>query len=565
MRARPLVVLLFIFLIVPLFFGGLPSAAHAEIITVYSQPDDSGEILSQQPTFQNTFITTNLGNLALGKDILTITFTLQDPNASNIYGQPGGVALGTCDGCQDLQSYSFTDAERTLIANGAFHTFTVQTGTTTLGVADGTIPIYLTFFNLSQYHQSTRVKSNSENTIPYLVITTPEPPPPSNVPEAPEGSVTVYSQTDSIAVMTNPQETFQNAYIDSASLGNLNLGQEKLYITFTIKDPNAGNVYHTPQGVCIEPADTSGCGTRMQTYYFTDEDRTLLADGAFHTFMVETGTTTSQYADGTQPVAIGFFGLSQYQYGTKIKSNVTQTIPYLIIKKDPPPTPAPTCTLAASPTSVTLGNASTLSWTTTDATSFIIDNSVGTSTPTASGSSSISPATTTPYTGTATGASGTITCATTVTVTEAPPPPPPATTSSSPGAISIPYIPPPSAPTVEPPALAPVATATFQSVSSRVVVAEKKVIKKPKPVATQTLVVEEPTETPAVVAVQPKRLIPPIPQTASVYDAVSAGGPFLEKLIDQIYKYFYIAILLAIIAALISLFRYRSRLKNYNE
>jgi pimeloyl-ACP methyl ester carboxylesterase len=72
---------------------------------------------------------------------------------------------------------------------------------------------------------------------------------------------------------------------------------------------------------------------------FTDADRTLLADGSYHTFTVETGTTTSTYADGTRPVSVGFFGLSQYQYGTRIKSNSAQTIPYLTIYTPPPPPP----------------------------------------------------------------------------------------------------------------------------------------------------------------------------------------------------------------------------------
>src|SRR3989344_1261170 len=104
-----------------------------------------------------------------------------------------------------------------------------------------------------------------------------------------------------------------------------------------MKDPNASNVYGTPTGVCIQENGSTDCGSRLQTYLFTDADRTLLADGSYHTFTVETGTTTSAYADGTRPVSIGFFGLSQYQYGTKIKSNATQTIPFLTIQKFPLP------------------------------------------------------------------------------------------------------------------------------------------------------------------------------------------------------------------------------------
>lgn len=333
MRARYVALLL----VSALAWSTFPLFLHAEIISIYTQSDDSGDITSTQPNFQNTYISVNLGNLVLGKDVLTITFTMKDPNASITYGQPGGVALGTCATCQDLQKYLFTDADRTLLSDGAFHTFTVQTGTTTYDDADGTVPIYINFFNLSQYQGSTHLKSNSAGTIPTLTITTPTSPPPIDI--APEGSVTVYTQSDRTAVMTNPQATFQNAFIDSASLGNLNLGQSEIYLTFTIKDPNASNVHGQPAGVCIQEASSTDCASPLQTYLFTEADRTLLSDGGFHTFNVETGTTTSTYADGTNPVSIGFFGLSQYQYQTKIKSNASQTIPYLTIKTPPIPDP----------------------------------------------------------------------------------------------------------------------------------------------------------------------------------------------------------------------------------
>lgn len=336
-RAFP-VILFFVAITNGLFFFSDVPQVQAQTVTIYTQPDSSSEMLSQQPNFLNTWISAEIGNLVLGKDRLTITFTMKDPNASNAYGQPAGVALGTCPTCQNLQTYRFTSTDRMLLSDGLFHTFTVQTGTTTLGIADGETPIYITFFGLSQYHNSTHLKSNAAQTTPYLVIEG-TPPQPPMIPPPPEGAVTVYTQSDKAGIMTNPQATFLNAYIDSASLGNLNLRQGKLYITFTMKDPNASNVYNTPQGICIQPASSINCGSRLQSYSFTAADRVLLADQAFHTFTVETGTTTSVYADGTRPVSIGFFGLSQYQYGTKIKSNVAQTIPYLIIQKSAPPDP----------------------------------------------------------------------------------------------------------------------------------------------------------------------------------------------------------------------------------
>ena len=310
------------------------STAHAETIRMYAQTDDSGEILSQQATYQSTWIGSDLGNLALGKESVTLTFTIKDPNAGNSYHTPAGVALGSCSSCPDLQTYYFTDEDRALLSDGEFHTFTVETGTTTLGVADGENPIYIVFFGLSQYHLETHVKSNAAGTAPYLIIEG-TPPASPELPQVPAGTVTIYSQNDGSGVMTNPQTTFLSASVDSASLGNLNLGQGELYITFTMKDPYASNRYGTPVGICMQPAGTFGCSFPLQTYFFTDADRTLLADQAFHTFVVKTGTTTSTYADGTQPVSIGFAGLSQIQYGTKIRSNADATIPRLIIQTTP--------------------------------------------------------------------------------------------------------------------------------------------------------------------------------------------------------------------------------------
>ena len=79
--------------------------------------------------------------------------------------------------------------------------------------------------------------------------------------------------------------------------------------------------------------------------------------------------------------------------------------------------PAPTGTFSASPTSISSGGSSTLSWTSTGATSASIDHGVGSVTPVSGGSVSVSPTTTTTYTLTLTGAGGQATLQATVTVT----------------------------------------------------------------------------------------------------------------------------------------------------
>jgi hypothetical protein len=92
------------------------------------------------------------------------------------------------------------------------------------------------------------------------------------------------------------------------------------------------------------------------------------------------------------------------------------------------PPPSVSCTLIANPTSIENGGSSNLSWTTSGATRFTINNHIGSVTPVAAGSTTVSPTTTTTYTGTASGPGGSINCSATVTVTNTPPPPPPAPT-----------------------------------------------------------------------------------------------------------------------------------------
>ncbi|MGC2287460.1 MAG: peptidoglycan-associated lipoprotein Pal [Candidatus Acidiferrum sp.] len=94
----------------------------------------------------------------------------------------------------------------------------------------------------------------------------------------------------------------------------------------------------------------------------------------------------------------------------------------------PPPAPAPaparpTVSLSANPTSITKGQSSTLSWTSTDATTLTISPEVGAVS--AQGSTSVTPSDSTTYTITASGPGGSADSSVRVTV-EAPPPPPPA-------------------------------------------------------------------------------------------------------------------------------------------
>lgn len=109
--------------------------------------------------------------------------------------------------------------------------------------------------------------------------------------------------------------------------------------------------------------------------------------------------------------------------------SVTRTAT-VTVSATPPPVPMPTASLSANPTTITAGQSSTLSWTTTDATSVTMNGSPVA----ASGSQPYTPATTTTYTLVASNAAGSVTRQVTVTVNAAVPMPT-ASLAASPSSI----------------------------------------------------------------------------------------------------------------------------------
>lgn len=99
---------------------------------------------------------------------------------------------------------------------------------------------------------------------------------------------------------------------------------------------------------------------------------------------------------------------------------------------------SPTCTLSASPSTITSGDSSVLSWTTNNADSITIDNGVGAVTPVIGGGTSVSPVTTTPYTATVLGPGGEPgECSATITVNDVPPAAPTCTLTATPDTIGV--------------------------------------------------------------------------------------------------------------------------------
>jgi peptidoglycan-associated lipoprotein len=89
----------------------------------------------------------------------------------------------------------------------------------------------------------------------------------------------------------------------------------------------------------------------------------------------------------------------------------------------PPPATKPTVSIQANPTSISKGDSTTLSWTSTDATQLTISPDVGAVT--AQGSTKVTPSDSATYTITASGPGGSADSSVRVTVSQPPPPPPP--------------------------------------------------------------------------------------------------------------------------------------------
>ncbi len=92
---------------------------------------------------------------------------------------------------------------------------------------------------------------------------------------------------------------------------------------------------------------------------------------------------------------------------------------------NPPAQPVVICTLTASASAITPGQSVTLSWSTQNATSFVLNQGIGAVTPTSGGSRVVQPTGDTTYVGTAYGPGGPVTCQASVTVSTVVNPPSP--------------------------------------------------------------------------------------------------------------------------------------------
>ncbi len=214
---------------------------------------------------------------------------------------------------------------------------------------------------------------------------------------------------------------------------------ESITTQFTMTVSGAGGTTQCQTIITVAPPPAPTCT-------LTASPTSLAYGGGLTTLTwTTTGATSASIDNGVgsvTPVISGaklIFVVTTTNYTLTAKGPGGETTCAAAVTVAPPPPPtAPTCTLTASPTAIQTGGSAALSWTTTNATSFSIDQGIGSVTPVASGSKSVSPSTTTTYTGTATGSGGTVHCAATVTVTSTPPPPtaPTCTLTASPTSVN---------------------------------------------------------------------------------------------------------------------------------
>ncbi len=166
--------------------------------------------------------------------------------------------------------------------------------------------------------------------------------------------------------------------------------------TITVTTPPA------PAPTCVlEASPSSVTQGGSSTLYWTASNATSVTVNGAQTASVHSGSVS------VTPTQTTTYSMTASGPG----GSVNCSAPVQVIV---PQTPAPVCTLSANPTSITAGGASTLSWTTNNATNVSVDNGVGAVG--TSGARTVVPGQTTTYNLTASGAGGTVHCSATVAV-----------------------------------------------------------------------------------------------------------------------------------------------------
>jgi hypothetical protein len=180
----------------------------------------------------------------------------------------------------------------------------------------------------------------------------------------------------------------------------------------------SGTTVHCSATVTVVPPATSACTlSAVPTTIVQGSAATLswTTNNVSNVSITNVGSVSSSGSITVAPAQTTTYVLT----GSGANGPVNCTATIVVVT----PTPnLPACTLSANPSSIRDGDTTTLSWTTTNATSFVIDQGVG-SVSTGSGSRTVYPGGSRTYVGTATGPGGSVTCVTSVSVNTSSPGP----------------------------------------------------------------------------------------------------------------------------------------------
>jgi Leucine-rich repeat (LRR) protein len=205
----------------------------------------------------------------------------------------------------------------------------------------------------------------------------------------------------------------------SLSVTGLSPNTTYYFVVSTTTPPHGININTVTSGFSTE---VSGLTTPTAVSTFTASPATITAGQSSNLIWTTTNTASVSISGvaGTQPangsVSVSPTTTTTYTLTATGPGGTATATTTITVNPAPPPIVG---SFAASPSTITAGQSSTLSWTTTNTTSVSISGVTGTQP--ANGSASVSPTTTTTYTLTATGAGGTATATTTITVNPAPP------------------------------------------------------------------------------------------------------------------------------------------------
>ncbi len=194
------------------------------------------------------------------------------------------------------------------------------------------------------------------------------------------------------------------------------------FVVSTTTQPNGNNSNTVTSGFSTEVSGLTASGSPPVVSAFTASPSTITAGQSSTLSWTTTNATTVSISGvtGTQPangsVSVSPTTTTTYTLTATGPGGTATATTTTTVNPAPPPIVG---SFAASPSTITAGQSSTLSWTTTNTTSVSISGVTGTQP--ANGSVSVSPTTTTTYTLTATGPGGTATATTTITVNPAPP------------------------------------------------------------------------------------------------------------------------------------------------